>query len=94
MISSELSFIRDNFSEDFIERATFGRLLKFIQTDQQGIGDSVIGKIEKTAENALELTVESERTGEWWLLSLEFEAQPPYRIKMAGVTDTVPPSTM
>ena len=85
-------FIQENFAPEFIERASPERLFEFIRTDQEGIGEANIGKIEQTAETTLELTVQSQRTGQWWLITLVFEAESPFRISRAGVTDTMPPS--
>jgi CubicO group peptidase (beta-lactamase class C family) len=87
------AFIKENFEPEFLKRTTEEKLLKFIQQDQQGIGETKIGQIVKTGENSLELTVQSQRTGEWWLITLEFEKQPPHQISKIGVVDTVPPAS-
>jgi len=84
------AFIKQNFEPEYLKRATEQKLLKFIQQDQQGIGEANIGQIVKTGENSLELIVQSKRTGEWWLITLEFEKQLPHRISKVGVVDTVP----
>jgi hypothetical protein len=86
-------FIKQNFAPEFLERVTESKLLKFIQQDQQGIGESTIGQIVKTREHSFELTLQSQRTGEWWLITLEFEKQAPYRISNIGIVDTVPPAS-
>ena len=87
------AFIKQNFEPEFLERVTEQKLLKFIQQDQQGIGESNFGLIVKTGENSYELTVQSRRTAEWWLITLEFEKQTPHRISNIGVVDTVPPTS-
>jgi hypothetical protein len=85
-------FIQENCAPDFIERATPERLLEFIRTDQEGIGEAVIGKIEQTGETTLELTVKSQNTGQWWLITLIFQEEAPFLIRRAGVVDTTPPT--
>ncbi|UCE04600.1 MAG: beta-lactamase family protein, partial [bacterium] len=87
------AFINQNFDPEFLKRATEQKLLQFIQQDQQGIGDSNIGQIVKTGDYSFELTVQSKRTGEWWLITIEFEKQSPHRISKVGVVDTVPPAS-
>jgi len=86
-----LNFIKENFETDYIERATEEGLLRFIQQDQKGIGDAKIGQVVKNDEHTLELTVQSKNTGEWWLISIEFEGKDPYKIINIGVVDTQPP---
>ena len=86
------SFIKKNFAPEFLARVTEPKLLKFIQQDQDGIGISNVGQIVKTSENSYELTVQSQKTGEWWLITLEFEKQAPHRISNIGIVDTVPPT--
>lgn len=85
------AFIKQNFAPEFLERVTEPKLLKFIQQDQQGIGTSNLDQAVKAGENSYELTVQSQRTGEWWLITLEFEKQAPFRISNIGIVDTAPP---
>ncbi len=87
------AFIKHNFAPEFLERVTEPKLIKFIQQDQQGIGQSNFGQAVKTGENSYELTVQSQQTGEWWLITLEFEKQGTYQISNIGVVDTVPPAS-
>ncbi len=86
-----LAFIKENFEPEYLKRATEEKLFQFIQQDQKGIGEAKIGQIVRTCEYSIELTVQSQQTGEWWLITLEFEEQAPHRISKIGVVDTVPP---
>jgi len=84
------AFLDENFSPQFIKRATRARLIKIIQHDRNEIGRTSIGRVVRTDGNTLELTVQSRRSGAWWLITLEFEAQQPHRITRLGVVDTFP----
>lgn len=85
-------FIQANFEPGFVKRVTLDKLLQIIQTDQEGIGACDIGKIVQLDSAALELTVQSKHTGEWWLISLTFEKEAPHRITGIGIQDTPPPA--
>ena len=86
------SFIQNNFEPDYLKKATEDKLLRFIQQDQQGIGRSRIGQVVKTDDHTFELAAQSERSGEWWLVTVGVEKAPPHRITYLGVVDTAAPA--
>lgn len=47
-------------------------------------------KAEAWAPNSLQLTLRSEKTGQWWELRLKFEEQTPHRITPLQMSDTAP----
>jgi hypothetical protein len=51
-----------------------------------------IGQIVKTGAFSLDLTVQSIKTGEWWMISPKFEKTPPHRVTQLGIVDSRPPS--
>jgi len=85
------AFIQQNFEPKYLKQVTEDKLVRFIQQDQKGIGEARIDRIVKTGDHSLEITVQSQRTGEWWQISLEVESESPYRITQIGVVDTVHP---
>ncbi|MFQ5769423.1 MAG: serine hydrolase domain-containing protein, partial [bacterium] len=84
--------IEQHFAPELLNRASMATHLRTLKSDQEEIGAVKYGQGVKAGENAIELTVQSKRSGEWWLLTLEFEPRPPHRIVGIGVTDTEPPA--
>ncbi len=90
--TTTLRLIKEHFGSKLLEKNTADKYVKALQPDQEKIGEAEIGQIVKSGAHALELTVQSKNAGEWWLLNLEFEVQPPHGIIGIGITDTPPPA--
>lgn len=52
--------------------------LRTLQPDRDEIGAVEIGKIVEAEKNSFELTVRSQKTGQWWLLHVILEQASPY----------------
>ncbi len=83
-------FIQDNLAPAVIRKYTLPELLGFLQQDQQGLGTCNLRRAVQTGTATLELTVQSQKSGDWWLITLRFEPDPPHRIVRIDVDDTAP----
>jgi CubicO group peptidase (beta-lactamase class C family) len=83
-------FIQEHFESNYIQQISQEKMLRFIQQDQKNIGKCNLMKTVKTDENTFEITVQSQVSGEWWLVTVHFEKKSPYTIIGIGITDTDP----
>ncbi len=79
-----------HFADSYRQEERRARLMAFVQRVGSRQGPLTLVKAEKTWPFTLEVTAKSQRTGEWWLLTIQFEKKPPYRIAGLRMTD-VPP---
>jgi hypothetical protein len=86
-----LRFIEEHLAPGVLERYSKEDLLGELLKDQAQIGATDVAQIARTGTYALELTVQSQATGEWWLLRLQGQPEEPHRLVGIGVMDTMPP---
>jgi CubicO group peptidase (beta-lactamase class C family) len=80
-----------HFAESYCQPERRQRLLAFVQRVGSRQAPLRLVKAEKVGPATLEFTAQSEKTGDWWLLTIDFEEQAPHRIAGIRMQDTVPP---
>lgn len=84
--------IEDHFSRRLLDKASAEDYAQRLAPDQREIGAVEFGQAVKSGERAIDLTVQSKESGQWWLLMLKFASRPPHRIDGIGIEDTEPPN--
>ncbi|MBC7187327.1 MAG: serine hydrolase, partial [Calditrichaeota bacterium] len=80
-----------HFAESYRQPEKRQRLLAFVQRVGSRQAPLRLVRAERVGPTTIELTAKSERTGDWWLLTVDFEEQEPHRIAGIRMQDTVPP---
>ncbi len=84
-------FIREHYASSYLNSAPMDSHLKSLKPDQAEIGAAELGQAVRASDHVIELTVQSKKNGEWWLIKLIFEKEPPHGISGIGMRDTQPP---
>jgi CubicO group peptidase (beta-lactamase class C family) len=87
-----LQFLEEHFHPHIFERYSRENLLEQFAGDQEDIGKVRIERIVKEHDFALELTVQSRGTGDWWRLKIRVDHEEPHQIISFGADDTFPPT--
>jgi CubicO group peptidase (beta-lactamase class C family) len=85
-------FIREHYASSYLNSAPMDRHLMSLKPDQAEIGAAELGQAVRASGHVIELTVQSKKNGEWWLIKLIFEKEPPHGISGIGMTDSGPPA--
>ncbi len=80
-----------HFAPSYQQPERLARLCSFVRRIGMNQAPLSLVQVHKTGSNTLELTLRSEATGEWWLLTLDFAAEPPHGITGIRMVDTAPP---
>ena len=83
-------FVEDNFMSETVKNRK-DRIVGFMRRDGARLGAVELKRAIQTEEDALELTVQSKATGEWWRFIFRFEKDNPHRIVGIGVDNAMPP---
>jgi CubicO group peptidase (beta-lactamase class C family) len=79
-----------HFADSYQQPERRRRLMAFVQRVASNQGPLTLVKAEKTGDATIELTAKSQQTGEWWLLTMDFEKRAPYRIAGLRMVDVAP----
>ncbi|MGQ9561472.1 MAG: serine hydrolase domain-containing protein [Candidatus Oleimicrobiaceae bacterium] len=84
------SMLQEHMAPSYRQWERRRRLINFVSQLRENQAPLALLKAEAWAPNSLQLTLRSEKTGQWWELRLEFEEQTPRRITLLQMSEAAP----